>query len=37
MEVILVAVMAVGMVGTAIWCWCTENLPDADKKSKKDR
>lgn len=35
MDVILVAVMAVGMVGTAIWCWRMENFSNTDKRSKK--
>lgn len=36
MDVILVAVMAVGMFGTAIWCWRIENLPNVDKKKTDD-
>lgn len=35
MDVILVTVMAIGMAGAAILCWRMENLPNADKKSKK--
>ena len=32
MDMIVVAVMAVVMVGAAIWCWRIENLPGADEK-----
>ena len=35
MDTIVVAVMAVAMIGAAIWCWRIENLPDADKKAEK--
>ena len=35
MGMVVVAVMAVVMLGAVIWCWCMENLPDADQKSKK--
>ena len=35
MDVVVVAVMAVVMIGAAIWGWRIENLPDADQKTKK--
>ena len=35
MDTVVVTVMAVAMIGAAIWCWLIENLPDADQKSKK--
>ena len=35
MDVVVVAVMAVAMIGAAVWCWRIENLPDADQKTKK--
>ena len=35
MDEVVVAVMAVVMIGAAIWGWCIENLPDADRKTKK--
>ena len=35
MDVVVVAVMAVAMIGAAILGWCIENLPDADRKTKK--
>lgn len=35
MDTIVVAVMAVAMIGAAIWCWRIENLPDADEKKGK--
>ena len=35
MGTVVVAVMAVAMIGAAIWCWRIENLPDADKKAEK--
>ena len=35
MDEVVVAVMAVAMIGAAILGWCIENLPDADRKTKK--
>ena len=35
MDEVVVAVMAVVMIGAAIWGWRIENLPDADQKTKK--
>ena len=35
MDEVVVAVMAVVMIGAAIWSWRIENLPDADQKTKK--
>ena len=35
MDMVVVAVMAVAMIGAAVWCWRIENLPDADRKTKK--
>ena len=35
MDTVVVTVMAVAMIGAAIWRWRIENLPDADQKSKK--
>lgn len=35
MDMIVVAVMAVLMIGAAIWCWRIENLPNADEKKDK--
>ena len=35
MDEVVVAVMAVVMIGAAIWGWRIENLPDADRKTKK--
>ena len=35
MDMVVVAVMAVAMIGAAIWCWCIENLSDADQKNRK--
>lgn len=32
MDMIVVAGMAVLMIGAAIWCWRIENLPNADEK-----
>ena len=34
-DMVVVAVMAVAMIGAAIWCWRIENLPDADEKKGK--
>ncbi len=35
MQIAVVAIMAVLMVGAAVWCWRIENLPDADEKKEK--
>ena len=35
MDEVVVAVMAVVMIGAGIWGWRIENLPDADQKTKK--
>lgn len=35
MEIAVVAIMAVLMVGAAVWCWRIENLPGADEKKEK--
>ena len=35
MDTIVVAVMAVAMIGASIWCWRIENLPDAEEKKVK--
>lgn len=35
MDTVVVTVMAVAMIGAAIWCWRIENRPDADKKTSK--
>ena len=35
MDEVVVAVMAVVMIGAAILGWRIENLPDADQKTKK--
>ena len=32
MEMTVVAVMAIVMIGAAVWCWRIENLPNADEK-----
>ena len=36
MDEVVVAVMAVVMIGAAIWGWRIENLPDADQKTKNE-
>ena len=35
MEMVVVAIMAVLMVGAAVWCWRIENLSGADDKKEK--
>lgn len=35
MQIAVVAIMAVLMVGAAVWCWRIENLPGADEKKEK--
>ena len=35
MDTVVVTVMAVAMIGAAIWCWRIENIKNKEKKSKK--